>query len=168
MCGCLLQAPSWAPSPQPRHVLQIGDRTSGPSVHRPALNPPSHTSQGYQFIFQLQFTLNTNMYQLQVYSTLSLILESSPQISYPTSRNFTTPLFFFFLVSSWLRVSLLPPRRTSTSGNISENIIFKNMVGMEVHSSDLPLREPAPGSQVTNSLQPPNFVSIVAASDWTQ
>ena len=47
MCGCLLHAPYWGPPGlQPRHVPLAGHRTSDPSVHRPALNPLSHTSQG--------------------------------------------------------------------------------------------------------------------------
>ena len=37
--------PNWGLGLQPRHVSQTGNRTSEPLVHRPALNPVSHTSQ---------------------------------------------------------------------------------------------------------------------------
>ena len=49
MCGCLLCAPYWGPGLQHRHAIWLaltGNRTSDPSVHRPALNPLSHTIQG--------------------------------------------------------------------------------------------------------------------------
>ena len=43
VCGCLLGAPYWGPGLQPRQVpCQTGDLL----VHRPALNPQSHSSQG--------------------------------------------------------------------------------------------------------------------------
>ena len=48
MCGCLLCTLYWGPGRQPRHVpwLGIEPATCGPWVHRPALNPLSHSSQG--------------------------------------------------------------------------------------------------------------------------
>ena len=48
MCGCLLHAPYWGPGTQPRHVSLTGNPTGDPLVHRPALNPLSHTSQGWK------------------------------------------------------------------------------------------------------------------------
>ena len=46
MCGCLSHTLYRAPGLQPRHVSQTGNQTSSSLVHRPALNPLSHTSQG--------------------------------------------------------------------------------------------------------------------------
>ena len=46
MCGCLLGVPYWGPGLQPRHVPWTGNRTGDSLVHRPVLNPLSHTSQG--------------------------------------------------------------------------------------------------------------------------
>ena len=54
MCGCLLHAPYWGHSPQPRHVPQTGNQTSDPLVRRSALNVLSHTSQGAEVTF-IQF-----------------------------------------------------------------------------------------------------------------
>ena len=47
MCGCLLHAPYWGPGPQPRPVPRLG--IDYPLIHRPALNPLSHTSQSLSF-----------------------------------------------------------------------------------------------------------------------
>ena len=47
MCGCLSHAPYWGSGLQPSHVPETGSQTSDPLVHRPALNPLSHTSQGW-------------------------------------------------------------------------------------------------------------------------
>ena len=51
MLGCLLSVPYWGPGPQTRHVSWTGNQTSAPWVHRPALNPLSHTSQGKHLNF---------------------------------------------------------------------------------------------------------------------
>ena len=46
MCGCLSCAPlgTWLTA---QACALIGNQTHDPLVHRPALNPLSHTSQGY-------------------------------------------------------------------------------------------------------------------------
>ena len=51
MYGCLLSGPYWGPGPQTRHVSWTGNQTSAPWVHRPALNPLSHASQGKHLNF---------------------------------------------------------------------------------------------------------------------
>ena len=43
MCGCLLHTPYWGPNPG---MCPDRERTSNPLVHKPALSPLSHTSQG--------------------------------------------------------------------------------------------------------------------------
>ena len=49
MCH-LSSAPYWGPDLQPRHVPRpTGNQTGNPLVHRPALHPLSHTSQGFVF-----------------------------------------------------------------------------------------------------------------------
>ena len=47
MCGCLSCAPYWGPGLQPRHVPCLGIESVTPLVHRLALNPLSHTGQGF-------------------------------------------------------------------------------------------------------------------------
>ena len=47
--GCLSFVPYWGPGPQPRHVL-TGNWTRDALVCRLALNPVSHTSQGWFFM----------------------------------------------------------------------------------------------------------------------
>ena len=47
MCGCLLGAPYWGPGLQPSNVPYTENQTSYSLVHRPALDPLSHTGQGY-------------------------------------------------------------------------------------------------------------------------
>ena len=51
MCSCFLCAPHWEPSPTTQACALTGNRTGIPLVHRPALNPPSYTSQGFFFFF---------------------------------------------------------------------------------------------------------------------
>ena len=46
MCGCLSCAPYWGTWPATQACALTGNRTGDPLVHRPVLNPPSHTSQG--------------------------------------------------------------------------------------------------------------------------
>ena len=46
MCGCLLRAPYWGPGPATQACALTGNQTGDSLVHRPALNPLSHTSQG--------------------------------------------------------------------------------------------------------------------------
>ena len=43
--GCLLHTPSWGPGRNPG-MCPDWDGTGDPSIHRPALSPLSHTSQG--------------------------------------------------------------------------------------------------------------------------
>ena len=58
MSGYLSHAPNWGSGPQPRHVcILTGNQTSNSLVHRPALNPLSHTSQDLPFLID-------NMYQV--------------------------------------------------------------------------------------------------------
>ena len=51
MGGCFLGAPYRGLGPQPRHVPQTGNRTGNLLIHRPTLNPLSHTSQAEPIIF---------------------------------------------------------------------------------------------------------------------
>ena len=52
MCGCLPCALYWGPGLQTPACALTGNRTSGPLVCRPLLNPLSYTSQGHtQFYF---------------------------------------------------------------------------------------------------------------------
>ena len=53
MCGFLLCASYWGPGLQLRHVCYPGNQTSDPLVPRPALNPLSCTSQGWNSLFSL-------------------------------------------------------------------------------------------------------------------
>ena len=53
MRDCLLRSPYCGPGLQPRPSARTGNRTSDPLVHRLALNPLSHTSQGSFLIFFL-------------------------------------------------------------------------------------------------------------------
>ena len=62
MCSCLSCVPYWGPGAQLRHVPLTGYRTGDPSVHRPALNPLSHTSQGQNS--NIFFTLKSCLYHL--------------------------------------------------------------------------------------------------------
>ena len=56
MCGCLSHAPigdlTW---PATQACALTGNGTSNPLVHRLALNPLSHTSQGYYYFISLFF-----------------------------------------------------------------------------------------------------------------
>ena len=45
VCGCLLHAPHWGPSPSSQACALTGNRTSDHLVHSLVLNPLSHTSQ---------------------------------------------------------------------------------------------------------------------------
>ena len=47
ICGCLSHAPHWGTWPTTQACALTGNGTSDPFVRRPALNPLSHTSQGY-------------------------------------------------------------------------------------------------------------------------
>ena len=51
MFGCFLQAPHQGTWPGTQACAPTGNRTSDPLVHRPALNPLSHTSQLFVFTF---------------------------------------------------------------------------------------------------------------------
>ena len=57
MCGCLLCAPYWGPGQQPRHVRWLGIKLSDLLVCRPALNPPSHSSQGWKIFFDIFYSM---------------------------------------------------------------------------------------------------------------
>ena len=46
MCGCLSSVLYWGPGPQTQACALTGNPMGDPLVHRPALNPLSHTSQG--------------------------------------------------------------------------------------------------------------------------
>ena len=46
MCGCFSHTPSWGTWPTTQVCALTGSRTCDPLVHRPALNPPSPSSQG--------------------------------------------------------------------------------------------------------------------------
>ena len=46
MCGCLSHAPLLGTWPATQACALTGNQTYNPLVHRPALNPLSHTSQG--------------------------------------------------------------------------------------------------------------------------
>ena len=65
MCGCLSCAPYWGPNPQPRHVPPFPpspwNQTGSPLMSRPALNPLSHTSQGYKGFLKHNNNKNTNL-----------------------------------------------------------------------------------------------------------
>ena len=56
MCGCLPHAPI-GPTTQARALT--GNQTSNPLVHRPALNPLGHTSQGLMFFFSFHGKVET-------------------------------------------------------------------------------------------------------------
>ena len=46
-CGCFSHAPKWGTWPATQACAPTENRISDLLVHRPALNPMSHTSQGY-------------------------------------------------------------------------------------------------------------------------
>ena len=55
LISCLSHTPNWGPGPQPRHVPWVGGNwTSDILVHRLALNPMSHTGQGYTTFLKWQ------------------------------------------------------------------------------------------------------------------
>ena len=54
MCGCLSCAPYRGP-PATQARASTGNRTSNPLVHRSALHPLSHTSQGSLFLYYYIF-----------------------------------------------------------------------------------------------------------------
>ena len=52
MCGCLSLAPYWGPNLARTQACALTrNQTSDPLVHRPVINPLSHTSQGYALLF---------------------------------------------------------------------------------------------------------------------
>ena len=51
MHGCLLSTPLLGTWPTTQARTLTGNRTHNPLVHRPALNPLSHTSQGLRLLF---------------------------------------------------------------------------------------------------------------------
>ena len=55
--------------PQPRHVPQAGNRTGDPLVHRLALNPVSHISQGCTIISYVILIYHHLMRETYLYST---------------------------------------------------------------------------------------------------
>ena len=70
MCGCLL----WAPLLGTWLVTQVyaltGNQTGNPLVHRWALNPRSHTSQGWAFIFLKNENINLKSYATYVHRSI--------------------------------------------------------------------------------------------------
>ena len=66
MCGCLLRSPYWGPCPVTQACALTGNRTGHPLVHRPALNPLNHTSQG-------PFTLIFNLYHVDLMLALPIL-----------------------------------------------------------------------------------------------
>ena len=59
MCGCLSCTSYWEPVPHPatQACALTGNPTGNLLVHRSALNPLSHTSQGFTRIFRYEFSL---------------------------------------------------------------------------------------------------------------
>ena len=47
MCGCLSRAPYWGTWPATQACALTGNQTSDLLIRKPALNPLSHTSQGF-------------------------------------------------------------------------------------------------------------------------
>ena len=52
MCDCLSRAPPLGTWPSTQACALAGNQTCDPLVRRPALNPLSHTSQGWVFFFK--------------------------------------------------------------------------------------------------------------------
>ena len=100
MCGCLWSTPYWRPGPQPRCVPWLGIKPATRSVHRPVLNPLSHTSQGcYLFISTLNrrlfsVFLNTfpHNFKGMIYFTEKLKIANNVNLQVSTfSLNITSP-----------------------------------------------------------------------------
>ena len=67
MSGCLLHAPLLGTWPTTQACALIGNRTGNPLVHRPVLNPLSHTSQGSLFLFFI-FVFSESVFFLLKYN----------------------------------------------------------------------------------------------------
>ena len=72
MCGCLLRSPYWGPGLPPQACALTGNQTSDSLVHRLALNPLSHTSQGNSFLLLRTLCKHT------VYNLLKLAFLTPP------------------------------------------------------------------------------------------
>ena len=75
MCGCLLHIPPPGTRPATQACALTGNRTGDPFVHRLALNPLSHTSQGYNFYFcclSMKTTLRKEYFDWQMEKQLAL------------------------------------------------------------------------------------------------
>lgn len=59
MNGLPLDHPQWGTWPVTKTCALSGDQTSDPSVHRPALNPFSHTTHGRTMILKVFIQLST-------------------------------------------------------------------------------------------------------------
>ena len=79
MCGCLSHTIYGGTWPASYACALTGTRTSDPQIHRPALNPVSHTSRGFFFFlhfFQRERNINWGPSQLRSNQ------ESNPQLGY--------------------------------------------------------------------------------------
>ena len=66
MCDCLSRNPSLGTWPSIQACVLTGNGTSGHLIHRPALNPLSHTSQGKKTSFRETNVGTPSTYILQV------------------------------------------------------------------------------------------------------
>ena len=72
MCGCLSRAPNWGPVPN-TGLCPDWESKPRPLVYRQVLNPPSHSSQGYNFLIRVdQYFKKTSAFYF-CNSTLTII-----------------------------------------------------------------------------------------------
>ena len=62
MCGCLLRVPHWA-------CALTGNWTCNHLIHRPVLNPLSHTSQGCLCFYEYYYSGLTRYWEVSIFTT---------------------------------------------------------------------------------------------------
>ena len=89
MCGCLSCTSYWGPGPQTRHVPQTGNPTGGPLVCQLALNPLSHTNQGWRN----SFISSTSFGSYQCQPSIFLFQSSIHPSIHPSTHLFVYGVF---------------------------------------------------------------------------
>ena len=77
MCGCLSHAPPPGTWPTTQACGLTGKQTGDPLIHSPALNPLSHTSQGYSSYFLKGFKSEWRHGQMAAKELPSALFKSS-------------------------------------------------------------------------------------------
>ena len=118
MCGCLSHCPYWRAWPATQACVLTGNWTSDPLVHRLALSPLIHTSQGI-----VTRTFEISLSNFQIYNTILLIIVTMLDIISPWLTYFVTGSLCLWITFTYFAHSLSP-----TSDN-HQSVLFINEFG---------------------------------------